>query len=132
MIFKKDLNSDRVFPVSLAPDTNENDYFQKYEHEDNLLQIDDKFLTNIDLSLPVIFKNGNVRTDVDFIKKVEEDNYLELIPVLLQNTDKFMISDFPISEIQREEMIKYRNSLRTYSKNKVNFPELPEFAKKHL
>lgn len=51
----------------------------------------------------------------------------------LKATDKYMLPDFPITEEQREELIKYREALRMFPLQKgfpdTELPERPEFIK---
>lgn len=59
---------------------------------------------------------------------------------LLNQTDRFILSDYPITEEQKTEVINYRQLLRDFinlNKDKylidgisfVDFPELPEYLK---
>lgn len=49
----------------------------------------------------------------------------------LFGTDMYMLSDFPITEKQREEMLAYRQALRDLPQQEgfpdVPFPERPDF-----
>ena len=55
---------------------------------------------------------------------------------LLNRTDRYILSDFPITEEQKQEIILYRQTLRSFiNENKdkiltgviVDFPEQPKF-----
>lgn len=65
-------------------------------------------------------------------KRQDRDNKLDF-------TDKFMVSDFPISELEREEMKVYRQYLRDLPASKnfpnvkvLNFDEWKEFGNNNL
>jgi hypothetical protein len=72
-------------------------------------------------------------------KKVEQEVSWEVIKIerlsnLLQ-TDKYMISDFPITQEQKEELILFRQLLRdlpqTYNSTSganENYPRMPKFV----
>lgn len=56
------------------------------------------------------------KEDLATEKRSTRDGYL-------LETDKYMISDFPISENKKDEMKKYRQTLRDLPENK-NFPDI--------
>ncbi len=63
------------------------------------------------VEIPPLNKNEQI------LQKRQERNFL------LENTDKYMISDYPITESERQKFIKYRQYLRDIPQN-AEFPEI--------
>jgi hypothetical protein len=47
---------------------------------------------------------------------------------LLEKTDKFLLSDYPISPEQLEIVKQYRQALRDFTNNNYEMPEKPSFV----
>jgi hypothetical protein len=47
---------------------------------------------------------------------------------LLQKTDKYMLSDFPITPEQLELVKQYRQALRDFTNNDYIMPDKPDFV----
>ena len=78
------------------------------------------------MNYPLILKEGVIVKDEQYIIGQEQESKKELVKNILSFTDKFMIEDFPITLFEKEEIKKYRQELRNFSKN-GKFPTQPEF-----
>lgn len=68
--------------------------------------------------------NGNsMIEDINYETKEKSKNVRELRNYLLQSTDKYMLSDYPITEEQREQYKQYRQYLRDVPSSD-NFPDI--------
>lgn len=66
--------------------------------------------------------------DYQFIEDISEDERKRVWRnSALLATDKYMISDFPITEEQKEEIKIYRQALRDFTENGFILPEKPEW-----
>ena len=48
--------------------------------------------------------------------------------LILNETDKYLMSDFPISEEQLIQVKKYRQALRDFTNNNYIMPDKPDFV----
>ncbi len=69
---------------------------------DGMYRLEETIISELDISVS--------------IKRAERD-------LILANTDKYMISDFPICEEERQKMISYRQYLRDVPQSK-DFPNI--------
>lgn len=125
MIFKIDNSTKRADLVFLAPGVNEKEYFSKYEKEDNLIFVE-KLEKDVNVSGPLVFENGKVLNDISALNLLSKINLKNLKLSFLERTDVFMISDFPISEIDKNELIKFRQNIRDLQ-DENDFPLIPKF-----
>lgn len=75
------------------------DRIEEVNDDVTLVQVDGEFLLNTDEKV-IEFQKAQIRSKRDS---------------LLQKTDKFMISDYPISEDERQKIKLYREYLRDYT-----------------
>ena len=47
--------------------------------------------------------------------------------LLLQETDKYLLADYPITPEQLEKVKEYRQALRNFTKNDYIMPDRPDF-----
>jgi hypothetical protein len=48
--------------------------------------------------------------------------------LILNQTDKYILSDYPVTSEQLEEVKQYRQALRDFTNNNYQMPEKPDFV----
>ena len=48
--------------------------------------------------------------------------------LILNQTDKYILSDYPVTSEQLEEVKQYRQALRDFTNNNYEMPEKPDFV----
>lgn len=66
----------------------------------------------------------------EFLEMIKNDtinHYRKMRNDLLQETDKYLLPDFPISPENLEIVKEYRQALRDFTKNDYVLPDKPDF-----
>lgn len=66
----------------------------------------------------------------EFLEMIKNDtinHYRKMRNDLLQETDKYLLPDFPITPENLEIVKEYREALRNFTKNGYILPDKPEF-----
>lgn len=66
----------------------------------------------------------------EFLEMIKNDtinHYRKMRNDLLQETDKYLLPDFPITPESLEIVKEYREALRNFTKNGYVLPDKPEF-----
>lgn len=66
----------------------------------------------------------------EFLEMIKNDtinHYRKMRNDLLQETDKYLLPDFPITPENLEIVKEYREALRNFTKNGYVLPDKPEF-----
>ncbi len=75
--------------------------------------------TDIDIDIDI---------DIDNKEFVKKSNMKFTRNLLLQETDKYLLPDYPITPEQLEMIKTYRQALRNFTQNDFILPEKPDFV----
>jgi len=70
----------------------------------------------------------DIDIDIDNKEFVKKSNMKFTRNLLLQETDKYLLPDYPITPEQLEMIKTYRQALRNFTQNDFILPEKPDFV----